>query len=172
MIGYLHKFQTLTSSNRSVHNFVSDDIKTLEELYISCADIYCTSSNSCCNNENLNSIQEKDYDQLILKTFQPILNEIEKISNEELSKPECEKNQSGTIIIKNLSSNPYYLYQGDKLLETISGNSAVTYDVSVGTYYFTAKQKSGYVFYPTVNERIASIFKPCQTVTLTVGYED
>lgn len=167
----LWKFDLIKHRFNPLREQAEEDLRTLENMYLACADVSCVSTDSCCNTGSLNEITDKDYIQQINTIFQPVFQEIHSI-NTEASKPECEKNQLGSITIKNLSTNPYYLYQGDNLLKTISGNSEVTYNVKAGTYYFTAKQKSGYIVYPTVNERKAIISKPCQTVTLTVGYKD
>lgn len=170
----IYKFSLAKPHLRLLQQNMADDFKTLEDIYIACADVRCASTSVCCNNEIFGDIKSKDYNQLIMKEFQPVYAEMERIWAEKTkeSEPECEKNQSGTIIIKNLSSNPYYIYQGDNLIETLPGNSQTSYDVKAGTYYFTAKQKSGYVFYPTENERRAIISTPCESVTLTIGYED
>lgn len=144
----------------------------LENRYNSCADVYCFNDTICCNNETyLAEIHNYNFQGKIDQEFDKIIAVVNKIEAE-LSKPECEKKQKGLIIIKNFSSNPYHIYNGDSFIETLPGNSSQSYYVNKGTYNFKAVQQSGYLFYATVNYRTATIKNICQEITLTVGYED
>jgi hypothetical protein len=158
----------LKEINQQAEAYLSD----LENRYTTCADVFCSNNSNCCNNDSyISEINNFNFEEKIEQE----INKVMTVANDvaaELSKPECEKRKQGVIIIKNFSSNPYYIYNGDKLLETLPGNSYQTFYVNKGTYYFKAVQKSGYLLYATENNRTATINKVCQEVTLTIGYED
>ena len=144
----------------------------LETKYIACSDINCPSNTTCCSNESyITEIQNYN----LSKKIENELNKVMTVAEDavtEINKPNCEKNKKGIITIKNLSSNPYSLYQGEKFVTTLAGKSIQTYEVNMGTYYFKAVQNSGYVMYPTENKRTANISRICQEVILQVGFED
>lgn len=142
----------------------------LENRYNNCADVFCSNNSNCCNNESYIS-EINDFINKVEQEFEKIMAVANDVATE-LSKPECEKRQQGIIIIKNLSTNPYNIYNNDNFIETLSGNSDQTYYVNIGTYNFKAVQKSGYVMYATENNRSATISEICQEVTLNIGFED
>jgi hypothetical protein len=147
-------------------------LNDLEKRYHNCSNVFCSNISDCCDNETyISNINNYNFEEKISKE----LNKVLEVSNNvavELNKPECEKRQQSLLTIKNLSTNPYYIYQGDKLIETIQGNSFKTYYLSNGVYNFKAVQVSGYLMYATINYRQAVFNNACQTVTLTIGYED
>lgn len=70
--------------------------------------------------------------------------------NEE-TKPECERNKTGTITISNSSSNPYDIYIDDKFQIRLDGNhisSGILIQEGNDRKLY-AQQVSGYVLYPT-----------------------
>jgi hypothetical protein len=147
-------------------------LSELESRYNRCADIFCRIDSGCCNNETyISEIYTYNFDNRIEKELQKVLSAA-KDAVDESNKPECEKQQKGVIIIKNISTNPYNLYNDGKFVETISGNSTQTYYLDNGTYNFKAVQKSGYLMYPTTNIRSAEINRICQEVILKIGFED
>lgn len=78
----------------------------------------------------------------------------------------------GIINIKNLSLNPYSLYQGDALLFTIEGKETLTRTLALGEYSFKAVQKSGFLMYATVNHRGANLTLAGEEVNMEIGCED
>ncbi|MCW3071113.1 MAG: hypothetical protein JWO44_1003 [Bacteroidetes bacterium] len=147
-------------------------MKELETKYTACADVNCITNSTCCNNENyLTEITSYNLTKKINDEVLKIYAVAEDVVAE-MSIPECEKKQKGIITIKNLSANPYTLYQGDKYLETLAGHTEISYNVNKGTYNFKAVQNSGYLMYPTENNRQATITKTCQEIVLKIGFED
>jgi len=147
----------------------------LEKRYKKCNDVLCTENETCCNNDLLlNEIKEFDFNKRIENEFAPFANLYEQVSKiiEEQNKPDCEKKNQGTITIKNKSINPYYIYSGEKLIETLAGNSYKKYNVNIGNYNFKAVQKSGFAMYATVNNRNATIQTACDEVLIEIGFED
>ncbi len=166
------KYNEIIPKLKSLNQQAEAYLAELESRYNTCADVFCPNNSTCCNNDNyIAEINNFNFEEKIEQELSKVIAVAIDVA-EELSKPECEKRQKGVITIKNLSSNPYHIYRGDKFIETLSGNSSQTYYVNNGTYYFKAVQKSGYVMYATENIRAATIKKVCQGVTLTIGYED
>lgn len=158
----------LETINQQAETYLTE----LESRYNNCADVFCLNNLNCCNNESyISEINNFNFDDKIEQELAKVMTVANDIATE-LSKPECEKKQQGVIIIQNLSTNPYYIYNGDKFLETLPGNSYQTFYVNKGTYYFKAVQKSGFLMYATENNRSATINKVCQEVTLKIGFED
>lgn len=141
----------------------------LESRYINCADVFCPNNSTCCNNESyiseINNLNMED-------SIQKEINKVIEVIILELDKPECEKRRQGVIKISNVSSYPYYIYNGANFLETLDAKSSTTYYLDNGTYYFKAVQKSGFLMYATENKRTATIDKVCQEIILNIGRED
>ncbi|HRD40332.1 MAG TPA: hypothetical protein PLC65_17015, partial [Bacteroidia bacterium] len=146
----------------------------LEKRYKSCSDVFCNQETECCLNSGL-------FDEIAI-LCNNCDKELEKISDVYLealedyekaaSIPECEEKKKGYIIIENLSTNPYELYQGDKFLTTISGGESLEYFVNIGTYTFKAVQKSGFLMYATVNNRMVKVSQSCAKYKVKIGFED
>lgn len=146
----------------------------LEKRYKSCSDVFCNQETECCLNSAL-------FDEIAI-LCNKCDKELEKISDVYLealedyekaaSIPECEEKKKGYIIIENLSTNPYELYQGDKYLTTISGGESLEYFVNIGTYNFKAVQKSGFLMYATVNNRMVKVSQSCAKYKVKIGFED
>lgn len=144
----------------------------LETRYNACSDVYCVGTSECCNNETyIKEITDLNIQSKVDAELQKVMDVIVNVVKE-VTKPECEKKQLGVITIKNLSSNPYHIYQGSQFIETLAGGETKAYYVSNGTYDFKAVQKSGYAFYPTENFRRATITGVCHEVILKIGFED
>ncbi|WP_121314431.1 hypothetical protein [Flavobacterium sp. 102] len=142
----------------------------IEEKYTACSDIFCTVNSDCCsNNEFISNINKLNFDNKIKEELVAFWNVLNNAKNE-VNKPECEKRQQGKIVIQNLSSNPYDLFQGTKFIQSMPGKSTATFYVNNGNYQFKAVQKSGYALYPTENIRNAQISGVCQEVVLKVGF--
>lgn len=166
------KYNKMLPVMRRLNSSANKYLKELETIYKKCSDIFCQNTSTCCNNEKfILEIQDFNFDGQIEKEENKVIRFIEEIAKE-INTPECEKNGQGVITIQNLSYNPYNLYQGDSFIETISGKTNKSFNVALGTYYFKAVQKSGYMMYPTKNSRSATITTICQEVILQIGFED
>ncbi len=147
----------------------------LEKRYKKCNDVLCTENETCCNNELfLNEIKEFNFNNQIENEFVPFANLYEQVYKivEEQNKPDCEKKNQGIITIINKSANPYYIYNSEKLIETLASNSSKSYNVNIGYYNFKAVQKSGYAMYATVNNRNVTIQTACEEILVEIGFED
>jgi len=168
----LAKYNEIIPSLNLLNAKADEYMKELEMKYSTCADINCITNSTCCNNESyLSEIISYNLTKRINDEVSKIYAVVEEVVAE-MSIPECEKQKKGIITIKNLSDNPYTLYQGDKYLETLEGHTQISYNVNKGTYNFRAVQNSGYLMYPTENNRTATITKICQEVILKIGFED
>lgn len=144
----------------------------LEKLYIRCSDIHCSTETNCCGNENF----IENIKSLTLK----IDNEIGKIDAvedkairaaiEEL--PECLRENVSFVTVENKSTNPYDFYEEDTFISTIPGGAVVTYKLSLGNHFFKATQKTGYLMYPTVNNRKVIAEQACSEYRIKIGFED
>lgn len=147
-------------------------LDSLREQYSRCSDITCQSKSLCCKDISiLNEINNSRID----KKIQDEINQVNTVIKDvytEINKPECEKQNCGVIVIYNSSSNPYDIYQGDNLVTTIYGNSKKELLCRIGDFSIKAKQKSGYVMYPTVNLRSGTISSQCQKINLRIGFKD
>lgn len=146
----------------------------LEANYKTCSDIKCNQESNCCN--NLVALSDIT---LMCNNSKKEVNKLEAIRQtafeeyvKEINTPECETKKQGIITITNKSSNPYDLFQGDKFIETISGGAQRQFLVNPGEYSFKAQQRSGYLMYPTVNYRKATVQNPCEEFPLLIGFED
>ena len=146
----------------------------LENLYKNCSDLHCASTDNCCNvsttTEFINGLVSKSNSET--DNFMTVYSDALDAAIEDASTPECEKNKKGYILIINKSTNPYDIYQGSTYLETLQGGYQKKFSVGIGTYSFRATQKSGFLVYPTVNDRTANVTSYCQEVILKVGFED
>ena len=66
------------------------------------------------------------------------------------TRPDCEKNSTGTIRVKNYKSNPYNVYIDDSFKATLQANGYNDFTVSAGAHYLEFIQESGYLFNPDV----------------------
>lgn len=166
------KYNEIIPRLKTINQQAEAYLAELESRYNSCADVFCPNNSSCCSNEAyISEIYNYNFDNKIEQELEKVLTIANNVVTE-LNRPECEKQQKGIIVVKNLSTNPYHVYSGDKFVETLPGNSTQTYYVNNGTYYFKAVQKSGYMMYPTENRRTAIISSVCQEVVLKIGFED
>lgn len=157
------------------YNQTEQLLKQLENQYNKCADVFCN-VNDCCDFDEDILKQTEEIDLEFKKDTKELEVAIEAVFNEALAetrRPACEKGQKGIIRIHNKSSNPYEIYDGyGKLLGVLEGNNKLELHEKIGYYIYKAVQRSGYMMYPTVNNRQAIITKVCQEIDLTIGYED
>lgn len=79
----------------------------------------------------------------------------------EESKPECEKNKSGTITISNSSSNPYDIYIDDKFQIRLDGNH-ISSEILIqkgNDRKLYAERVSGYTLYPTKRTEYSNVVR-------------
>lgn len=146
----------------------------LQNTYVKCADIHCGPGTGCCMFDNMeNSIKTLTY------KIDAEVSKITKIKDQawseavtEMLTPECEKEKIGYLTVINKSINPYDFYQGDKFIQKLEGGSTTQFKIGIGTWNFKASQISGFMMYPTVNNRSVSINAYCDEVTIKVGFED
>lgn len=171
ILNAVHTKSEETINKFKVYNTELDDLMNqIEQKYTSCSDIFCTINSDCCSNkEFIANINKMNYENKIKEDLVGFWNVLNNAKNE-VNKPECEKRQQGKIVIQNLSSNPYDLFQGTKFLQTMPGKTSTTYYVNNGNYQFKAVQKSGYAVYPTENIRSANITGVCQEIILKIGF--
>lgn len=156
----------------SLYKTADGYLQRLQNKYSECSNLFCNTGNSCCSSDDvLNELGVLDLDGKIDEAVAGILAVTKEVKHE-MDKPECEKLQKGTIVIQNTSLNPYDLYSVDHHLGTLQPKQSMSFSVDRGTYRIRAVQKSGYVFYATVNNRTAVINQICQEVKVTIGYED
>jgi hypothetical protein len=86
--------------------------------------------------------------------------------------PFCQVKKLGSVNIINKSTNPYDLYKNGALITTLKGKSEYMLNVGIGSTNLQATQKSGFMMYPTVNNRTVNINSPCQNTTVEIGFED
>jgi hypothetical protein len=169
---FMNKYNQALPTFQSIQAKADNYLQELEIRYAKCADVYCTDKNVCCNNDAyLAEIANYNFTKKIDDEHAKLIESMLEVAVE-MNKPECEKQQKGIIRIKNFSSNPYTIYQGNKAIDVIKGNTTLTYNVNMGQYNFKAVQNSGYVLYPTENIRTANIKNVCQEITLNIGFED
>jgi hypothetical protein len=94
--------------------------------------------------------------------FAEVINEIKTV-------PECQRRSMGIVTIRNVSSNPYDLYNGREYLLRVDGGQVQTINLLLGYYKLKAVQSSGYMMYPTENYRDISVERQCETYSITVG---
>jgi hypothetical protein len=169
---FMEKYNQAVPVFQSIQAKADKYLQELEIRYAKCADVYCSDKNVCCNNDALLAeISNYNFSKKIDDEQNKLLASMSEVV-EDMNKPECEKQQKGIIHIKNFSSNPYTIYQGNKVVDIINGNTTLTYNVNIGQYNFKVVQNSGYLVYPTENFRTANIKNICQEITLNVGFED
>jgi hypothetical protein len=86
--------------------------------------------------------------------------------------PFCNMKNMGILTIVNKSTNPYTIYKNGNILLTIPSKSEENIYVEMGTTLFKAEQKTGYLMYPTVNNRKVTFNAACQTLTINIGFTD
>lgn len=166
------QYDEIIPAMRKLRSSAERYLGELETMYKKCSDVYCENNTTCCDNDKyILELKKFNFEGQMGVELNKITLVIEDIV-EEILTPECEKRQQGVITIYNLSTNPYYLYQDNKFLMEMPGNSTQTYYVDNGIYNFKAVQKSGYAFYATENFRTANITGVCHEVILKVGFED
>lgn len=173
---YIATFKEISPNLTAYKQKLDEAFSALEKKYNDCANIGCASTDDCCGNEQmineLNTI-DANIDADLNKLEKVIDNALEvALAESEKSKPECEKQNLGTFTIMNVSSNPYDIYQGDRFIVTMPGGTTKSFNVKPDTYQIQAKQKSGFLVYPTINNRTIQILAPCQNATVKVGFED
>jgi hypothetical protein len=153
---------------------VDTTLKYLENIYNKCSNIYCSLDSSCSvvgpYEEKVAALNAKIKKDLF--KLSKIKNEAWLAANKENNKPECEKESVGYVTVVNLSSNPYDFYSGDKYIERIAGKANLKYKLKPGTYNFKAQQVTGYMMYPTVNNRKVIVSQACTEATIKIGFED
>lgn len=77
----------------------------------------------------------------------------------ESNRADCDKNNYGSVTVRNTSSNPYDLYIDGNYHDRFSGGSAKVVKVSGGTHTFRAVQVSGYMFTATVKQSQLNVIK-------------
>jgi hypothetical protein len=86
--------------------------------------------------------------------------------------PFCEIKKVGKVKIVNKSTNPYDLFLQDELIETLNGKTEYIVTLPIGISTIKAIQKSGFMLYPTQNNRVVTIKNPCENSTVEIGFED
>jgi len=86
--------------------------------------------------------------------------------------PFCQNKKLGRVNVINKSTNPYDLYKNGELITTIKGKTEYKIYVEMGLTNLKATQKSGFMMYPTVNDRAVNVKSPCQNETVEIGFED
>jgi hypothetical protein len=169
---YMNTYKTILPSFSALQMEMDTTIRYLGKIYRNCSDIYCNLDSSCGNTgqyaEKISYITA-NFNKEILK-----LSKIEKEASKAafMAKPECEKEQIGYLTVNNLSINPYDFYKDDKFLEKIPGKESRKYKCGLGTTSFKAVQNSGYLMYPTINNRKVEVEKSCEEITIKIGFED
>ena len=166
------KYNDVIPPLKSLDQVTSKYLLELEKRYNNCANVFCANNSECCNNEEyITEIKAYDFNTRIKTELSGLMELIMAGTIEVLIKPECEKQEKGIITINNVSTNPYSIYIGNVFVETLQGNTSLTYYADIDTHYIKAVQKSGYMIYATENTGTARITEICQEVTLNVGYE-
>lgn len=157
-----------------LNNLVNLTEEYLKKSYTTCADLYCQSVNDCCKNANdlskVNTLISKvtETERKLLK----IINEANLKSAEFESKPECQKKEAGIINITSISTSPYDIYIDDAHVDILGGNQTGTYLIKPGKHQIKAVQKSGYLFYATINKRELYIETVCSEVSTQIGFDE
>lgn len=167
-------FNAALPNLRIYKNQLDTTVTSLQKIYSKCADIHCGAGSGCCEFSAMESAVKA-------LTFK-VDNEVSKITRikdqawteamAEMLAPECQKENIGYLTVINSSSNPYDFYEGDNLIATLKGGSTTKFKVGIGARSFRAKQVSGYLAYPTVNNRNVTIDSACDEETIKVGFED
>ena len=81
------------------------------------------------------------------------------------TRPDCEKNNWGTLKVDNYFADPYKVYVDDAYKGTVAAYGLETYtNISSGTHATKYIQASGYVLYPT-EYTLAATITQCQALT-------
>lgn len=151
-------------------NSANDLIDKLKSQYENCSDITCAINESCCGNTDYTEQVKTLFNQ-----YNAIYQKLFAYADQWYSDVENQENQRvkyGKIMVHNKSSNPYYIYENNKLIEILDGGYVLTLNRKLGTYQIKAVQKSGYMFDATVNYRTAKLSFEGEECSVTIGYED
>ena len=84
------------------------------------------------------------------------------------TRPDCEKNNWGTLSVDSYKSDPYQVYIDNAYKGTVAAYGLVTYDkITAGTHATKYVQASGYVFTPTEYTLSVNITQ-CNTFTASI----
>jgi hypothetical protein len=147
------------------------NFKAIKLPYLVSSDALMTTSFLTFHNSNLYLIYFKSSQNDFsanYKEFESVINMF--FFGEQM--PFCQSKKLGRVNVINKSTNPYDLYKNGELVATIKGKTESNIYVEMGLTNLKATQKSGFVMYPTVNDREVNIKSPCQNVTVEIGYED
>jgi hypothetical protein len=84
----------------------------------------------------------------------------------------CEIKKTSKITVQNKSLNPYEVSLNGNIVGTVEGKKALDITVGIGTALVKAVQKTGYMVYPTINERKVNVSVYCQNEKIDIGFED
>jgi hypothetical protein len=147
------------------------NFKAIKLPYLSSSDASMTTSFLTFHNSNLYMIYFKSSQNDFstnYKEFESVINMFffgEKI-------PFCQSKKLGRVNVINKSTNPYDLYKNGELITTIKGKAEYNIYVEMGLTNLKATQKTGFMMYPTINDRAVNVKAPCQNETVEIGFED
>ncbi|OAV74952.1 hypothetical protein Barb7_01480 [Bacteroidales bacterium Barb7] len=81
------------------------------------------------------------------------------------TRPDCEKNNTGTIILKNTDSDPFTVYVDEINKGTIQGNQTIRLTVPAGTHSVRVVERSGWILYPQETSFAAFVLATCAEKT-------
>lgn len=81
--------------------------------------------------------------------------------------PDCEKNNTCDLYVKNNESDDYDIYWGDSFIFRINKKSSKTLTIPAGQQVIKCKQANGYILWPTVYNKTVS-GAACTTVNITI----
>ncbi len=170
------KFKTTTPMFRNYKLGLDSSFVYLENRYKQCANIECFSNDNCCNNAlQLGKIKEqiKQANKSLVELENAKIKIVEDFFKDYFEY-NCKKQIAGSVIITNVSTNPYDIFVGDEYYMTIQSGKTEKIDrVKVGEKFtFKAQQKSGFMLYPTTNIRTFTIKKACEELKTKIGFED
>lgn len=83
------------------------------------------------------------------------------------TRPDCEKNNTGTIILKNTDPDPFTVYVDEVDKGTIQGNQIIRLTVPAGTHSVRVVEKSGWILSPQETNFAAFVLATCAEKTCT-----
>lgn len=87
----------------------------------------------------------------------------------DLNKPQCEQNNTGTLRVVCNLSDPYKVYVNNAYKGTVGAYTSADFgNVTAGTYSTRYEQASGYIFYPTEYTLSVTITQ-CNTFTANLN---
>jgi hypothetical protein len=147
------------------------NFKAIKLPYLANSDASMTTSFLTFHNSNLYLIYFKSSQNDFstnYKEFESVINMF--FFGEQM--PFCQNKKLGRVNVINKSTNPYDLYKNGELITTIKGKTEYKIYVEMGLTNLKATQKSGFMMYPTVNDRAVNVKSPCQNETVEIGFED